>query len=106
MVQPRERCGLLTYVCIWQRCDIARGISVSDTFDFLIDIVPREYMHIKSKVRPPVYEHQTSHNLEYTLDISPLHENTAPVTYSEGRYGHKSVCPQPLYGLGSTHAFT
>lgn len=32
-----------------QRCDVARGISLSDMFDFLIDIVPREYMHIKCK---------------------------------------------------------
>ncbi|GAB5031483.1 transcriptional activator hap5 [Nannochloropsis oceanica] len=32
-----------------QRCDVARGISISDMFDFLVDLVPREYMHIKSK---------------------------------------------------------
>lgn len=69
MVQPRERCGLLTYVFVWQRCDIARGISVSDTFDFLIDIVPREYMHIKSKVRPyaRILRTSTSHHLEYNF---------------------------------------
>lgn len=35
-----------------QRCDVAKGVAASDMYDFLVDIVPKELMQIKSKVSP------------------------------------------------------